>query len=243
MAAVEPAYEEFRKQRLEENRRRMQELNLAALSQTLKKSCPKPSPSKYCKPKTPRIDMGLVEVRRSSRVAAMPAASYKEVKYEYMEMPRRIYKRRALLDRSHISDGARTKAIERAEVLQSNLEPIYPSFVKPMLHSHVKVGFWLGLPVGFCKSNLPKNDAIITLEDEDCNEFQTNFLAQKTGLSAGWRGFAIDHELNDGDAVVFQLVKPLKFKVMIWLSASVIALVDLFKALHSSQPKVIVVAY
>jgi hypothetical protein len=51
------------------------------------------------------------------------------------------------------------------------------------------------------------------LEDEDGDEFPTKYLADKTGLSGGWRGFSIDHELEDGDALVFQLINPAKFKV------------------------------
>lgn len=42
---------------------------------------------------------------------------------------------------------------------------------------------------------------------------ETKYLAHKSGLSAGWRGFAIEHELVDGDALVFQLTEPTSFKV------------------------------
>lgn len=37
----------------------------------------------------------------------------------------------------------------------------------------------------------------------------------KTGLSGGWRGFSIAHKLLEGDALVFQLIKPCKFKVIL----------------------------
>lgn len=57
---------------------------------------------------------------------------------------------------------------------------------------------------------------MLTLVDEDDNEFQTKYLADKTGLSGGWRGFSIDHQLVDGDALVFQLTKPTEFKVITW---------------------------
>ena len=76
-----------------------------------------------------------------------------------------------------------------------------------------------GLPVQFCKTHLPEHDETIVLVDEDGNESPTKYLADKTGLSGGWRGFAIDHDLVDGDALVFQLIKPTKFKVII-ISAS-----------------------
>lgn len=75
--------------------------------------------------------------------------------------------------------------------------------------------FQQGLPLHFCKEHLPKHDEMITLVDENGNESIVKYLAQKTGLSGGWRGFAIDHELVDGDALVFQLMKPTKFQVLV----------------------------
>lgn len=53
----------------------------------------------------------------------------------------------------------------------------------------------------------------MTLADEDGNEWRTKYLDRKTGLSGGWKGFAVDHDLVDGDALVFQLIKPTKFQV------------------------------
>jgi hypothetical protein len=110
---------------------------------------------------------------------------------------------------------ARLEAARKAEELESQLDPEFPSFVKPMLHSHVVRGFWLGLPRHFCETYLPKHDAIVTLLDEKDEQFDTNYLAYKNGLSGGWAGFALDHGLLDGDATVFQLVKPTTFKVHI----------------------------
>lgn len=57
---------------------------------------------------------------------------------------------------------------------------------------------------------------MINLVDEEGEEFPTKYLALKTGLSGGWRGFAIDHELVDGDALVFQLTDRTTFKVILW---------------------------
>lgn len=54
----------------------------------------------------------------------------------------------------------------------------------------------------------------MTLADEDGNEWQTKYLDRKKGLSGGWKGFAVDHDLVDGDALVFQLIKPTKFQVV-----------------------------
>lgn len=53
----------------------------------------------------------------------------------------------------------------------------------------------------------------MTLVDEDGDEWPTRYLPRKTGLSGGWKRFAEDHKLVDGDALVFQLVKPTEFKV------------------------------
>lgn len=52
------------------------------------------------------------------------------------------------------------------------------------------------------------------LVDEEGVESPTKYLALKTGLSGGWRGFAIDHELVDGDALVFQQTDPTTLKVI-----------------------------
>ncbi|KAF0917541.1 hypothetical protein E2562_020918 [Oryza meyeriana var. granulata] len=106
-------------------------------------------------------------------------------------------------------------AMERALEVQANLPAEHPSFVKYMLQSHVVRGFWLGLPTDFCNNHLPKHDTGIVLEDENGNNHDTTYLGGKQGLSAGWRGFAIDHDIKVGDVVVFQLVKSTKFKVYI----------------------------
>ncbi|CAN6466692.1 unnamed protein product [Victoria cruziana] len=206
-------YEDIRQKRLEENKRRMEELRLPSLSNDLRKSATKPSPAKKVKLTPNRRMESYFEVRRSSRVANKPAPNYKEINYDDRALlGRRIYSRPLLLSK-HASDEARTFAIEKAENIQSGLDPQFPSFVKPMLHSHVAVGFWLGLSVEFCKLHLPKCDTIMLLEDEDGEVYETKFIAPRTGISAGWRGFAIAHELIDGDALVFQLVEPTKFKV------------------------------
>ncbi|KAJ8766656.1 hypothetical protein K2173_001176 [Erythroxylum novogranatense] len=214
MAKSQLKYEEIRKKRLEENKKRMEELNLKKLSIDLSVASPKKSPAK------PRFHISsteLVPVRRSTRFADKAPVSYKEVPLEPLQRLRRgySYRRTYLLNRFYASDEVRTYAIDKAEQLQSSLDSSFPSFVKPMLQSHVTGGFWLGLPVQFCKTHLPHLDEYITLEDENGDAFETKYLAQKTGLSGGWRGFSIDHELVDGDALVFQLTSPTKFKVHI----------------------------
>ncbi|VYS57886.1 unnamed protein product [Arabidopsis thaliana] len=217
MVESELSYEQIRLNRVEENKKRMGELNLNKLAQSLRvssssSSSSKPSPAK---PRTMRIPVDFSEVRRSSR-AKGPPPSYKEFGLEPLERrPRRSSQRRDLLNRVYASDDARMYAFDRAEKLQSSLDSEYPSFTKPMLQSHVTGGFWLGLPLPFCKAHMPKRDVIMTLVDEEEEESQAKYLAQKNGLSGGWRGFAIDHQLVDGDAVVFHLIARTTFKVYI----------------------------
>lgn len=52
----------------------------------------------------------------------------------------------------------------------------------------------------------------MVLVDEAGQEFDTTYLAGKRGLSAGWRGFSIHQNLLAGDALVFHLIAPTKFK-------------------------------
>lgn len=60
---------------------------------------------------------------------------------------------------------------------------------------------------------LPKSNEYLTLIDEDGNESKSLYLARKNGLSAGWRGFSIEHGLVDGDALIFELINSNTFKV------------------------------
>lgn len=54
---------------------------------------------------------------------------------------------------------------------------------------------------------------MIVLEDESGEVCEAKYLAEKVGLSGGWRGFSLAHKLVEGDVVVFHLVSPIKFKV------------------------------
>lgn len=47
------------------------------------------------------------------------------------------------MNRVYASDEVRHFAIDRAGQIQAGLESDVPSFVKPMLQSHVTGGFWL----------------------------------------------------------------------------------------------------
>ncbi|KAL8045359.1 hypothetical protein ABFX02_08G108400 [Erythranthe guttata] len=115
----------------------------------------------------------------------------------------------------NLTSDISSSAMERAEDVQRNLPKKFPSFVKLMLRSHVTQGFWLGLPNKFCRDYLPKNDEKIVLVDSNEKGYDTKYLAGRTGLSGGWRGFSIEHNLLEGDVVIFHLIEPCKFKLYI----------------------------
>jgi len=54
----------------------------------------------------------------------------------------------------------------------------------------------------------------MVLEDEKGSEYQAVYIGNRAGLSGGWRAFALDHKLDDGDALVFELVEASRFKVI-----------------------------
>ncbi|XP_073352136.1 B3 domain-containing protein Os06g0194400-like [Aegilops tauschii subsp. strangulata] len=210
------AYEEQRRRQIEENNRKLEELRLHQLSAAVREAAgPKFSPvrseAKSVKPKQVPRD---APVRQSGRVASLP----KQPKYRYEDdyptlVEKKKIRRRASSTRSDIinrvdaTDEARRHANSKAQELLRKLVPGgNPSFVKPMKQSHVTGGFWLGLPSQFCGLYLPGSDDTITLEDEEGVEYKTRYLALKTGLSAGWRRFALDHNLVDGDCLVFEWV-------------------------------------
>ena len=62
---------------------------------------------------------------------------------------------------------------------------------------------------------LPPTDLRMILEDVKGKEHNVLYLGRKNGLSGGWRGFAMDHNLEDGDAIVFELSQPARFKVLL----------------------------
>ena len=69
-----------------------------------------------------------------------------------------------------------------------------------------------GLPAEFCKEHLPEHNDNIVLEDEEGKIWNTEYKANRTALSGGWVGFAGKHGLKIGDAIVFQLLQPTRFK-------------------------------
>lgn len=68
------------------------------------------------------------------------------------------------------------------------------------------------IPSKFCKENLPAHELKMILEDERGLEYRVNSIGHR-GLSGGWKAFALAHNLETGDALIFELRKPARFKV------------------------------
>lgn len=60
---------------------------------------------------------------------------------------------------------------------------------------------------------MPRHDITVILVDERQEEYKTKYLAERNGLSGGWRGFSLAHDLVEGDVLVFQLFRFCKLKV------------------------------
>ncbi|EEF29041.1 DNA binding protein, putative [Ricinus communis] len=186
-------YEEARKLRLKENKKRFEDLGISKISKSLSNLT---TPEKKTK-----MDIDLPPLRKSS---SWTVAIILWIFFSYVARPLDEVKLASYEDR--------TRALKAAEEFQNSLQSGNPSFVKSMVRSHVYSCFWLGLPTQFCKNHLPKKDLDMILEDDNGSTYDAKYLGNRTGLSGGWRGFALDHKLDDGDAVVFELVEPDKFK-------------------------------
>ncbi|KAI3892091.1 hypothetical protein MKW92_029394 [Papaver armeniacum] len=201
------SYEEARKQRIEENLRKFQDLGVAKIAKSLTDQATKPKPKAIAKPRNPvPVDPDLV--RRSSR-PHNTVTSYAE---EFIEdrparkKPRSVFSTRVKKPNEKVATEAqRSKAIKHAEDYRVRHVPsTRPSYVKSMLQSHVYNGFWLKM--------------IVVLEDAKGAEFDVVYTGEKknAGLSGGWKAFAEAHKLDDGDALIFELTEPARLKVHIF---------------------------
>ncbi|XP_030503140.1 putative B3 domain-containing protein At5g58280 [Cannabis sativa] len=218
-------YEEVRKQRLEENKKRFEDLGIAKITKSLSDltNSEKKSPQRHLSKPRSKI-CNSVEPRRSSR-SRNPVQSYCDEVYVELPSSRKrsrsnpsswaSYLARPLDEVIIASYEERNAAFKAAEELESSLKSENPTFVKSMVRSHVYSCFWLGLPSKFCENYLPKSIVDMELEDEDGKEFDAIYIGKRSGLSGGWRAFALEHKLNDGDACVFELVEPTRFKIYI----------------------------
>ncbi|OIS96352.1 b3 domain-containing protein [Nicotiana attenuata] len=151
--------------------------------------------------------------------------THKQVFCKKLKKRRSCKKKMAMMQNLYGRFDLASSAKYRAEEVQSRLSTKYPSFMKPMIRSNVTAGFWLSLPRFFCQLHLPRHDTTVTLVDESQEEYKTKYLAERNGLSGGWRGFSLAHNLVEGDVLVFQLFRFCKLKVYI-VRANYLAEVD-----------------
>ncbi|KAK3195762.1 hypothetical protein Dsin_027072 [Dipteronia sinensis] len=178
---------------------------------SLSKQNPTDSKPKIKRRKTAESKMKLAQ---NSEKPVDPSSCTEIVAYDNSKDPESGQKR-AMIDELYDHAIAKPSATERAEEVRANLEATFPSFEKSMVRSNVTHGFWLHLPMRFCKLHMPKVDTGFFLETENGAEYQVNYISQRTALSGGWKAFCDANQLLEGDVLVFHLVGPEKFKVYI----------------------------
>ncbi|KAJ6872212.1 hypothetical protein NC651_031349 [Populus alba x Populus x berolinensis] len=149
MVAKITAYEESRRKRMEENKKRMEALYLHKLTQALKISNPIQIPSdETLKTSSSRENkwlwLGGPIPSRTNLLLSLLKLYIDRVRFT---------KAIDLSDRVFATDEARAKAMEKAEKV------VYQST--------------------FCRKNLPRRGDDITLIDEDADEYQFTYVAQK----------------------------------------------------------------
>ncbi|XP_037444334.1 B3 domain-containing protein Os06g0194400-like [Triticum dicoccoides] len=211
------SYEEQRRRQIEENRRKLEELRLHHLSAAVREAAARPKPNPNPRPKRKAPEPG--ELRRSGRVAGLPDQP------NYLDGAeqrgyRGVYEAYAV--RKGPTDEERAGAVAKAEELQRRIHRTRcPAFVKPMSHSLAMNAVQMLIPKDFFKY-LPEHDEAVVVVDEADDEFHMMYNAHRKGkhchyyLDKGWKGFAFDHDLADGDCLVFHMTERAKFKVYIF---------------------------
>lgn len=200
------SYEELRRKQVEENKRKLEELRLHHLSAAVRESVTKPKPKRKTPPRRDIADIG--PPRRSGRIATLPEQpDYRD----NVKLGTAKSQKKKELKPDH------AYAISKAEELQDELGSDYPTFVKPMTQSLSM----LYIPTQFSMEHLPDRVTKFTLvDDDDDEEFKVQYRPHSSSLNAGWRDFAEDHELVDGDCLVFQLIRRTVFKFYIFRASS-----------------------
>ncbi|KQK21396.1 hypothetical protein BRADI_1g60531v3 [Brachypodium distachyon] len=195
------SYEEQRRRQVEENKRKLEELRLHHLSAAVREAAAKPKQKR----KAPaQRDAGKdAPRRRSNRIASIPERPNYRENAIYSQKQKELKPDHAY-------------AVSKAEELKDELSSDYPTFVRPMTQTLSN----LHIPSQFSTEHLPQQDARVYLVDDDEEEYRTFYRPHTSSLNKGWREFAVDHELVDGDCLVFQLIKKAFFKVYIFRASS-----------------------
>ncbi|KAM0851172.1 hypothetical protein ACQ4PT_052621 [Festuca glaucescens] len=203
------SYEEQRRRRVKDNKCKLDELGLHNLSaDAVRQAAAKHlvyllPQTKLVKPRNPVMD---VPTRRSGRIANIA----EQPSYRPAETQRNgpVY----------ATKEERAYAITKAEELKDQLGSGHPAFIKPMSHGYATKSDSLKIPMNF-RQHLPVHDEMMVLVDEMNNEFHLLYSFKKHRADHynhrinQWKGFAAEHELADGDCLVFQLIESRKFKV------------------------------
>ncbi|KAI3953880.1 hypothetical protein MKW98_017704 [Papaver atlanticum] len=197
------SYEEARKQRLEDNKRRFQELGVLkmanSLSNVIRKKNKTPVKNQV-KSKTTPVNPDFV--RHSSRPRKQVTYSERFKNCKTSNIATRV-----------VTYAKRSDALNRAMSFQSGLLSGNPSFVKSMLPSHIGM---LSVPLEI-RNHLPRETKVrIVLEDEDGSVYETDYRGVYGHLTIGWKTFFMDHKLDNGDALVIEIIEPTRLKVHIF---------------------------
>ncbi|KAF8729061.1 hypothetical protein HU200_018375 [Digitaria exilis] len=198
--AAAAAYEAKRRRQIEENKRRIEELGLRQLA-----AAAIPPQAKRLKHKV-RVPGAAATAppRRSGRVANLPEQP------EYREnINERIVIGMTAVERSYSIANAKAKELE------CELGANYPTFVKTITKFSA-ISFSLSLPPLLCREHLPEHVKVITLVDEEDDEFDMQYYKEPRYHKykiTNWKWFAINNKLDNGDCLVFQLIQQTKFKV------------------------------
>ncbi|KAI3877737.1 hypothetical protein MKW98_020218, partial [Papaver atlanticum] len=212
------SYEEARKQRLKDNKRRFEELGVLKMANNLidgNKTKKQKDKMQVKSKKIPVIPADLV--RRSSRPRNQVTYSEDEEGFSTKgkEMFRSKICKTSYITTRLASEAERLDALKRAMSFQRGLLSGNSSFVKSLSLSHVSGSFQLGIPLEFRNNHLSKETKVsIVLEDGEGLVYETNFNGLTGFLNIGWKLFSMDHKLDDGDALVIELIEPTRFKFM-----------------------------
>lgn len=194
-------YEEARKQRLLENNKKFEELGILKIAKTLSDLS---KPEKKIFPEKCEAMLrrnAQIESRRSTRTRYPIFTNHDDV--------------RPLEEVKIATHAERLHALESALKRQSEMQSENPSVVMSMSRTHVCTTFQLFLEREFCKKHLQECRMDMVLEDEDGNQYKV-VTGMHGRLGIGWRAFVLEHKLDFGDALLFELVEPQRFKVYIF---------------------------
>ncbi|GAQ88004.1 hypothetical protein KFL_003930070 [Klebsormidium nitens] len=147
---------------------------------------------------------GVVPEERNGGTTEEPEAEYEGGRLvHYVDGGHRY------VEASEADKGAAKVAMERCA-------SAFPTFRVALSKSQTDKGFRLGGMTDFFRQNGLEPFRMTALADDGGRLWHAKINSQAAALSGGWRGFALDHRLEVGDALVFALVLPYVFAVRIF---------------------------